>query len=125
MDIQIIVEKLTNCWSAETAHEGSGWTPKNPARGQCAISSLLVQDLLGGELVRFEVEYRGTHEKHFANVSNGALIDVTRSQYGAEGVFRESIPDLTGFSSRRERLLSDLGTRRRYELLKERFYALP
>lgn len=121
MDIQEIIEKLRVSWSAETAFEASAWTPDNPARGQCAVSSLLVQDLLGGEIVRFAVEYHGAHEKHFANSVNGGLIDTTMSQYGGEGNFTLSASDLKEYSSLREKLLADKDTARRYGLLKERF----
>ena len=84
----------------------------------------MVQDILGGDLVRFAVDNQGAHEKHFANVINGALLDVTRSQYGMEGTFTESMPDLAEFPNLRERLLSDIDTARRYKLLKQRFIAL-
>lgn len=121
MDIHEIINTLRVSWSAETAFEASAWTPDNPARGQCAVSSLLVQDLLGGEIVRFAAEYKGEQEKHFANSVDGALIDVTRSQYGTEAVFATSTPNLEGFSSLREKLLADEDTARRYGLLKKQF----
>ena len=124
MDIQLITSRLRRCWSAETAYPGTRWTGDNPARGQCAVSSLLVQDLLGGELVRFMVEYRGKQEKHFANSVGGVLIDTTRGQYGTEGVFVESVPNLEEFSDLRAKLLSDENTAHRYYLLKERFTSI-
>ncbi len=118
MEIEKLTQALRASWSAETAYNPAEWSPENPARGQCVVSSLIVQDILGGELVRFAVEYRGNQEKHYANVVDGALIDVTRSQYGSEGTFVESMPDLGEFTSLRERVLSDADTVRRYELLR-------
>ena len=120
IDIHTLITALKHSWSAETAYDANDWSPQNPARGQCAVSSLGVQDYLGGELVRFASEFDGRKEKHYANVIEGALLDVTRSQFPDDAVLVVSHPDLGEFASLRERMLADEDTKRRYELLKER-----
>ena len=68
IDIHTLITALKRSWSAETAYDASDWSPQNPARGQCAVSSLVVQDYLGGELVRFASEFDGRKEKHYAKI---------------------------------------------------------
>lgn len=41
-----LLQTLYECWSSETS---SQWLPENPARGQCNVTSMVVQDILGGE----------------------------------------------------------------------------
>ena len=120
IDIHTLITALKHSWSAETAYDTTDWSPQNPARGQCAVSSLVVQDYLGGELVRFASEFDGRKEKHYANIIEGALLDVTRSQFPDDAVLVVSHPDLGEFASLRERMLADEDTKRRYKLLKER-----
>jgi hypothetical protein len=44
-------------WSEQTCDPVAlaEWSTDNPARGQCAVTALVVQDLLGGELLLAEV----------------------------------------------------------------------
>lgn len=121
MEIERLAVALRQSWSAETAYGGVEWTADNPARGQCVVSSLVVQDYLGGDLVRFAVEGEDLREKHYANVMDGVLVDVTRGQYEGMGVtMKEHRPERGTFDSLRERVLADEDTARRYELLKKR-----
>ena len=38
-------------WGRDTADKDDGWRPENPSRGQCDVTSLVVQDIFGGELL--------------------------------------------------------------------------
>jgi hypothetical protein len=62
------------------------WDPSNPARAQCAVTALVVHDLLGGDLVRGEVHVGGERvDFHWWNlVPGGVEIDLTRDQFGPE-----------------------------------------
>ncbi len=40
-----IYEALIRSWSIETS---SKWTTENPAKGQCGVTALVVQDIYGG-----------------------------------------------------------------------------
>ena len=43
---------LRASWSTET---GGKWLSENPARGQCSVTALVVQDVLGGEILKTDV----------------------------------------------------------------------
>lgn len=119
--IEQIIEALQNSWSADTSFDASEWSPENPARGQCVVSSLVVQHYLGGDLRRFRVSAPGLKETHYCNVlENGMVLDTTASQYKVP-VTLEIVPvDLKGFASIRDKRLAEGETRTRYEILKLR-----
>ncbi|MFE6668827.1 hypothetical protein ACFVFH_35345 [Streptomyces sp. NPDC057697] len=73
-------------WGADTttpAHRPD-WTPDRPARDQCGVTALVVQDLLGGELIRGEVHVDGERvDYHWWNrLGLGVEVDLTREQFG-------------------------------------------
>jgi len=96
---------LRECWSTETSGH---WLPENPARGQCNVTSLVMQDLFGGEILKTEAPGGW----HFYNCIDGKRYDLTASQFTAP------IPYADIESSRAEALA---GTRlERYSTLKAR-----
>lgn len=109
---------LSKSWTQQTSKNPVEWSTKNPARGQCAVSALIVQELLGGELQKVDTIFNSKQEGHFRNVINGAVIDTTRSQYPESQQFVESEINLHSFATAREKLLADEDTCRRYEILK-------
>ncbi|CAL9474988.1 hypothetical protein SUDANB106_02943 [Streptomyces sp. enrichment culture] len=78
---------LRASWSADTCCPSDGtriaWSPDNPAWGHCDITSLVVNDLLGGELMLGEVFHGGRQEGyHWWNrLPNGIELDLTREQF--------------------------------------------
>jgi hypothetical protein len=55
-----LYDVLRTCWSTAT---GGKWSPSNPAQGQCSVTALVVQDVLGGILAhqtRFQQMKRST-----------------------------------------------------------------
>lgn len=80
-------------WSADTAEEDDGWTPDNPARGQCDITSLVVHDIFGGELLAADVFRNGERvEGHMWNrLPGGIEVDLTREQFKGGEVIGEPI----------------------------------
>lgn len=111
------VDVVRRSWIKETSASPDEWTPDNPALGQCVPSSLVVQDLLGGDLERLATVRNGSRETHYRNVlPDGEVVDVSRDQY-PEGQEFELAPvdgDL------REYVLGNENTRLRYKLLSER-----
>ena len=103
-------------WCEETCYpELRGrWSPGCPEFGQCAVTSLVVQDILGGDIVKC------THMHHYFNVVGGVVIDLTKSQWG-EG---ESLVCIDRRADRTKMLLGNgsgsAETLRRYLLLKRR-----
>ena len=61
-------------WSVETSRQ---WLPGNPARGQCNVTTLVVHDLCGGEILKTEAPGGW----HFYNFVNGERYDLTESQF--------------------------------------------
>lgn len=122
--LEELIAALRASWSAETAFEANDWSKENPARGQCVVSSLVVQDYFGGDLRRYAVSGDKT-ETHYANLlESGVILDTTASQYdGLDVQLVVTPPNLKEFSSIREKCLAGESTRRRYELLKPRVAA--
>lgn len=121
IEIKDIVEALEASWGPDTAFDESGWTAKNSARGQCVISSLVVQDYFGGELLKYSVEGENLRETHYFNqLPDGTVIDTTKKQYTHRVSLTRKPVSFEGFASIREKRLSDDDTRLRYELLKSR-----
>lgn len=97
-------------WEKKTCYKDSRnkWTLDKPYIGQCAVTSLIVNDLLGGDIMRVKVG----DESHYYNVVDGKIIDYTAKQYEDT-----SINYADGKLAYREVLLGNLDTRNRYYIL--------
>lgn len=73
-DFAALQSALGRAWSIETS---SKWLPDNPARGQCSVTALVVQDMLGGEIVKTDVGGAW----HFYNLIDGERQDFSASQF--------------------------------------------
>lgn len=105
-----LTEALRASWRRETSYDPTGWSTANPSWGQCAVTSLVVQDLLGGRLVTAPI----LGHEHFWNRLEGNLeVDLTREQFG------QAVPDQSPQEADREFVLSFPDTLRRYELLRD------
>ena len=47
---EVIIAAVRESWSHDTTASPDEWTPENVALGQCLPTSLVAQDLLGGDL---------------------------------------------------------------------------
>lgn len=121
---QLILEKIKprirSAWSQDTTSPSCQkiWSRENPAQGQCAVTALLIQDLLGGELLRTKVPGHGSH--YYNRLPSGDTTDLTAEQFPPE----TDIPQ--GEPRDREYVLNSPGavvarTNERYELLKNRY----
>ncbi|MEW2390481.1 hypothetical protein AB0933_19220 [Streptomyces venezuelae] len=76
---------LRDSWGADTADPRSGepWLPGNPERDQCGVTALVLNDLLGGELICAEVHVDGARSGyHWWNrLDSGFDIDLTGDQF--------------------------------------------
>jgi len=109
---------LEKAWCRKTCYPPSQemWTPETPCSGQCAVTSLVVQEILGGEIKYCK------HLHHYWNIfPDGKELDFTRAQFPRNVkpcsdaiVLREYI--LTGGSM----TIDSARTRERYKLLKQR-----
>jgi hypothetical protein len=81
-------------WSPETAYASPGYlarAPERPGRGQCGPTALVVNDLLGGELLVAQVRVAGVVDGvHYWNRLDGGVdVDLTRDQFTADEVVLE------------------------------------
>jgi hypothetical protein len=65
---------LRKAWSPSTSRQ---WTAENPAAGQCNVTSLLVHELFGGDLLKTPLPAGD----HFYNRIGGRRYDFTASQF--------------------------------------------
>ena len=72
-------------WGADTCDPVAieKWNAENPALGQCGTTALVVQDLLGGDLIHGRVHLDGKEDgNHYWNrFGPGIDIDFTREQF--------------------------------------------
>lgn len=65
---------LEKAWSIDTAKQ---WSQENPANGQCNVTSAVIHDLFGGEILRT----RYPNVWHYYNHIDGKRCDLTDSQF--------------------------------------------
>jgi hypothetical protein len=107
--VKALKDAIASSWARETSADPDHWAPENPAWGQCAVTALVLQEFLDGELLRTEVS--GT--SHYWNrLPAGEEIDLTREQFGAGVVVSE------GETRSREYILSFPETLQRYTVLR-------
>ncbi|QHJ01042.1 hypothetical protein GT347_25480 [Xylophilus rhododendri] len=68
---------LISVWSSDTASPPNGWSPSNAAMNHCSVTSLIVQDYFGGEILNTKTS-GGTH---FYNLIDGVRWDLTANQF--------------------------------------------
>lgn len=74
--IAAFTERLGSAWSPESS---TRWRRDNPALGQCGVTTLVVQDVFGGTLLKTRVGPAW----HFYNLIDGQRHDLTASQFSA------------------------------------------
>lgn len=77
---------IRSSWSEETCDPLAlpGWSPETPARGQCVVTALIVQEFLGGDLLLAAVRNddgsrQGLH--YWNRLPDGTELDLTREQF--------------------------------------------
>ncbi|MGN5648617.1 YunG family protein [Bacillus sp. Brlt_9] len=100
-----IYEALMKSWSIETS---SKWTSENPAKGQCGVTALVVQEICGGKIKKTKVG----EEWHFYNCIDGKRSDFTDTQFKG----RLNYLDV---KSNREEAFADTNEKQ-YSILKEK-----
>ena len=74
VDIARLREALARSWSLDSS---SLWQEDNPALGQCGVTALVVNDHLGGEILKTKFG----DIWHFYNFIDNAPMDFTESQF--------------------------------------------
>jgi len=99
-----IMNALYKSWSSDSS---SKWSQDNPAKGQCGVTALIVNDLLGGEIRKTRLP----EGWHFYNFINGKRYDLTVSQF-KEDILYMDVP------SNRNEAFSDTNEKQ-YNYLKQ------
>ena len=102
--IEQIMKALYKSWSSDSS---SKWSQDNPAKGQCGVTALVVNDILGGEIKKTKLP----DGWHFYNFINGKRYDLTVSQF-KEDILYMDIP------SNRDEAFSDTNEKQ-YNYLKQ------
>jgi hypothetical protein len=69
-----LLRALKKSWSNQSS---SKWSLDNPARGQCGVTALVVNDILGGEIYKTWLD----EGWHFYNMLAGERRDFTEEQF--------------------------------------------
>jgi hypothetical protein len=85
----VTVEELRThflaAWGPDTCYPNmrEEWNPDNPSRDQCGMTALVVQDILGGDLILAEVHVAGEQIGHhyWNRLPDGSHVDLTADQF--------------------------------------------
>ncbi|MEV6490387.1 hypothetical protein AB0M20_17430 [Actinoplanes sp. NPDC051633] len=106
-------------WGSDTCDPADlPWRPDNPSRGQCGVTALIVQELLGGDLVLGEVFVGGDKVGHhyWNRLPDGRDLDLTADQFRPDEV-------VTGGEVQQRPPDAPRRCREQYELLRRRVLA--
>lgn len=81
INIENVKNCLIKCWSIKTS---SKWTVKNPSRGQCGVTALLINDIFGGEILKTKID----NQWHYYNRIDGKEYDFTSDQFTSKPVYQ-------------------------------------
>ena len=111
--IIILSYQIKKVWTKETAHPAyqPKWSSENPSVGQCLVTTLLIQEMKGGEIASCKVG----NCSHFVNIIDEQIIDYTSEQFKAPINYKKII------FKERNRLLENKDTLKRYQALKRNF----
>jgi hypothetical protein len=111
MLLKELEEKLYKLYDKETCYPKckNEWHKDNPYIGQCAVTSLIVNDLFKGAIYKIKVK----DMSHYFNYINGEIIDLTAGQFNEKINYNQK-----ELANRKEMLNADLEMR--YKKLKDR-----
>src|SRR5215831_3416181 len=108
-DSEQVRAALLASWSLETSGK---WLVDNPARGQCNVTALLVNELFGGEILKTPLP----EGDHFYNRIDGKRVDFTDRQFSVPIAYLDLPSDraeaLAGTSSAKYEALRSAFSRR-------------
>lgn len=83
-NIKTFAQAIEMAWSSNSS---TLWTAENPAAGQCGVTALVANDVLGAEILKT----RYGPIWHFYNRLDGERHDFTESQFG-EPIVYDDLP---------------------------------
>lgn len=122
--LEILQDLFWMSFRAETSSDPNNWRDDDRTRGHCAVVALLVQDILGGEILRASLEevtgYEDMRSHYWNRLSNGLQVDFTADQFKNRA--RDLMP--RGEARTRRYLLGNEKTKARYEMLRTEFIGM-
>ncbi|RXJ04524.1 hypothetical protein DS745_03840 [Anaerobacillus alkaliphilus] len=104
LQVDMVYKALLNAWSLQSS---SKWLEDNPTKGQCGVTALVVNDLLGAEIRKTKLDECW----HYYNFIDGERYDFTASQF-SEAIAYTDLP------SKREEAFTDTNSKQ-YHYLKQ------
>lgn len=117
MSIENLIKDIRRAWSKETSYTPEKYSEDNPSEGQCAVTTLVVNDFFGGSFMRAEVRLPGgVTTSHYWNLLSFGQLDLTWTQFPKGTIILEAQ------EVDRERLLppDNVWMQERYTTLKEK-----
>jgi hypothetical protein len=105
-------------WGADTCDPVDlPWSPANPSSGQCGVTTLVLHDLLGGDMLLADVHIDGEKIGHhyWLRLAGGLELDLTRDQFHPQELVGEPQVVVRPPDAPRR-------CREQYELLRERVF---
>jgi hypothetical protein len=91
--LKALEDAIRSSWSLETCDptDAAEWSAANPARGQCAVTALVVHNMLGGQLLEAEVLFEDGSRQgfHYWNRLASGDVDLTRDQFTSNEFLQE------------------------------------
>ena len=85
LNLSEVEQAVRASWGADTCDPDgkTKWQPENPALGQCGTTALVIQDLIGGDLILGEVHREGekVDNHYWIRFGSGIDLDLTREQF--------------------------------------------
>ncbi|KKU78914.1 MAG: hypothetical protein UY04_C0023G0013 [Parcubacteria group bacterium GW2011_GWA2_47_7] len=120
--LEKFLERVSEICTQETSADPTGWTLENPMWGHCAIVTVLIQQLYGGDIWQASLTHipQLAHlHRHYGNrLTSGAMIDATARQFGTD------YPVMTPILSTRNHILADESTDARFRILQKQYIGL-
>lgn len=112
MTLPGFIERIERAWCKKTSADPDKWSEFLPEHGQCAVTALVVQDILGGQLLRAEID----GVSHYWNRLPGrGHLDLCAGQFPQDAECTSEVVE-----RERDYVLSFPDTLARYELLRDR-----
>ena len=121
--LEDFLSRIAEICTKDTSADPAGWTPENPLWGHCAMVTLLLQEIYGGEVLRaslLHIPSLAHIRSHYANALPAlSLVDGTAGQFGAEYP-----KEMTFAHSSRAHILQSPDTVARYQVFRKRYSTL-
>ncbi len=120
MNLIEIRNKIEGAWSKDTSYKPDEWTKENPAWGQCAVTTKLLFDMFGGNVVMGYFHHNKETRRHYFNQVNGFTIDFTVVQFD----LLDSFTLIATGNTNPDNLITDDWMLKRFHLFKINFLLL-